>query len=106
MIIVSCLRLSEKCFLWKYLKEKGKNKINSNILWLRLTGKTKGYLWKQSPGRVLQERSSNIFGKTYRKTRVQEPFLKKFQYVGPQLYIKRGSCTGFLSVKLFRTAFL
>ena len=43
MVIASCLRLSEKCLLWKYLKEKGKNKINSNILWLRLTGKTKGY---------------------------------------------------------------
>ena len=34
----------EKCLLSKYLKEKGKNKINGNILtlWLTLTWKTKG----------------------------------------------------------------
>ena len=36
-------------------------------------------------------------------------FLKTIQDVGLQLYLKRGSCIGFFSVKilkLFRTAFL
>ena len=38
--------------------------------------KQKDISQKQSPGRVLEERCSKIFGKAYRKTRVQEPFLK------------------------------
>ena len=45
--------------------------------------KQKDNLQKQSPGRVLQERSSDIFGKTYRKAHVQDVRL--------QLYLKRGS---------------
>ena len=38
--------------------------------------KKKDILQKQSPGRILQESSSKIFGKAYRKTRAQEPFFK------------------------------
>ena len=57
--------------------------------------KQKDILQKQSPGRVLQERCSKIFGKAYRKISVQELFLKKFQDVGLQLYLKRGSCIVF-----------
>ena len=54
---------------------------------------------KQSPGRVLQERCSKIFGKAYKKTRVQETFLKKCQDVVLQLYLKRGSCIGFKTLQ-------
>ena len=39
--------------------------------------KQEDILQKQSFGRVLQERYSKIFGKAYRKTRVQEPFFLK-----------------------------
>ena len=70
-------------------------------------GKHKNILQKQSHGRVLQKR---IFSNFFSKAPVQEPFFrKKFQAVALQLYFKRGSCIGFLSVKylgLFRTDFL
>ena len=73
-------------------------------------GKQKDILQKQLPGRVLQERCSRVFGKFFNKTPVQEPCFKKISYaVGLQLYLKRGPCIGFLSVKcltLFRTDFL
>ena len=66
-------------------------------------GKQKDILQKQSHKRVLQKR---IFS----KAPVQEPFFRKeFQAVALQLYFKRGSYIGFLSVKclrLFRTDFL
>ena len=70
-------------------------------------GKQKDILQKQSHGRVLQKR---IFRNFFSKAPVQEPFFrKKFQTVALQLYFKRGSYIGFLSVKclrLFRTDFL
>ena len=71
--------------------------------------KQKDILQEQSPRRLLQEKCSKIFGKAYRKTREQEPFFKKNQDIGLQIYLKRGSCIDFFSVKflkLFRTAFL
>ena len=40
--------------------------------------KQEDILQKQSFGRVLQERCSKIFGKAYKKTRVQELFSKRF----------------------------
>ena len=70
-----CLGLWEKrskCLLWKYLKQNEKTKVNGNILWLRLSP-----LQKQSPGRDLQKRCFRIFGKTYRKTPLTEPFPNK-----------------------------
>ena len=57
--------------------------------------KKKDILQKQSPGRILQERYSKIFGKAYRKTRTQEPFFQ-IRDAGLQIYLKRGSCIGFL----------
>ena len=39
--------------------------------------KQKDILQKQSHGRDLQKRCSRLFGKFYRKTAVQDPFLKK-----------------------------
>ena len=57
MVITSCLGLSEKRSV--------------------CSEKQEDILQKQSLGRVLQERCSEIFGKSYWKTRVQEPFFKK-----------------------------
>ena len=45
---------------------------------------------QESPGRVLQERRSKIFGKTYWKTRVQRPFSKEVSGCRPaNLFEKR-----------------
>ena len=63
----------------------------------------------ESPGRVLQEKRSKIFGKTYRKTRVQELFSKKVSGCRPATLFKKRLMQKFFSVallKLFRTAFL
>ena len=72
--------------------------------------KQKDILQKQSSRRVLQEKCSKIFGKAYRKTREQEPFFFFLnQDIGLQIYLKKGSCIDFFSVKflkLFRKAFL
>ena len=57
--------------------------------------KQEDILQKQSLGRVLQESCSKIFGKAYRKTHVKQPFLKKSQDEGLQLYSTRDSCIGF-----------
>ena len=65
--------------------------------------KQKDILQTQSLRHVLQEKYSKVFGKAYRKTRVHEPFFKKNQDVGLQLYLKRGSCIGFFSCEIFKT---
>ena len=52
--------------------------------------KQKDILERQSPGRVLQERSCKMFRNGYRKTRVQEPFLKEISECRPTtLFNKR-----------------
>ena len=61
--------------------------------------KQKDILQMESLGGVLQERRSNIFGKTYWKTSAQRPFSKEVSGCRPDLYLKRGSCKGFFSVK-------
>ena len=69
--------------------------------------KKKDILQKQSPGRILQESSSKIFGKAYRKTRAQEPFLNS--ECRPANLFKKRLMHRFFAVrflKLFRTAFL
>ena len=71
--------------------------------------KQKDILQKESPGRVLQEMCSKIFSKTYRKTRVQEPLLKRVPGCKPATLIEKRLMRKFFSMisfKLFRTAFL
>ena len=65
--------------------------------------KQKDILQEQSPRRLLQEKCSKIFGKAYRKTREQEPFFKKNQDIGLQIYLKRGSCIYFFFCEIFKT---
>ena len=56
-----------------------------------------GWGWREKQKDILQERSSKIFRKAYRKTRVQESqfFFFLNWAVGLQLYLKRGSCVCF-----------
>ena len=71
MIIASYLGLSEN----GSEKVKGKRKKTRSVVTFCGWGwceKQKDILQKQSPGRVLQEWSSKIFGKAYRKTHEQE----------------------------------
>ena len=81
MIIARFLGLSEKKSVCSENIQSKKEKTSSVVTFCGWGWREeqKYILQKQSPGRVLQERSSKIFGKAYRKTRVQEPFsLKKF----------------------------
>ena len=60
--------------------------------------KQKDILQKESPGRVLQERCSKIFGKTYWKTRVQRPFSKEVSGCRPATLFKKRLMQRFFSV--------
>ena len=55
-------------------------------------------LQKESPGRVLQERRSKIFGKTYWKTRVQRPFSKEVSGCRPATLFEKRLMQRFFSV--------
>ena len=55
-------------------------------------------LQKESPGRVLQERCSKIFGKTYWKTRVQRPFSKEVSGCRPATLFEKRLMQRFFSV--------
>ena len=60
--------------------------------------KQKDILQKESPGRVLQERRSKIFGKTYWKTRVQRPFSKEVSGCRPATLFEKRLMQRFFSV--------
>ena len=53
---------------------------------------------QESPGRVLQERRSKIFGKTYWKTRVQRPFSKEVSGCRPATLFEKRLMQRFFSV--------
>ena len=55
-------------------------------------------LQKESPGRVLQERRSKIFGKTYWKTSVQRPFSKEVSGFRPATLFEKRLMKRFFSV--------
>ena len=55
-------------------------------------------LQKESPGHVLQERRSKIFGKTYWKTRVQRPFSKEVTGCRPATLFEKRLTQRFFSV--------
>ena len=98
MVIPSCLGFSEKGSVCSENTQSKKEKTRSMVTFCGSgwREKQKDILQKQFPGRVLQERCSKIFNKAYRKTRADEPFLKKYQDVGVQPYLKKGSCIGFV----------
>ena len=60
--------------------------------------KQKDILQKESPRRVLQERRSKIFGKTYWKTRVQRPFSKEVSGCRPTTLFEKRLMQRFFSV--------
>ena len=60
--------------------------------------KQKDILQKESPGRVLQERCSEMFGKTYWKTRVQRPFSKEVSGCRPATLFEKRFMQRFFSV--------
>ena len=53
---------------------------------------------QESPGRVLQERRSKIFGKTYWKTSVQRPFSKEVSGFRPATLFEKRLMKRFFSV--------
>ena len=55
-------------------------------------------LQKESPGRVLHERRSKIFGKTYWKTRAQRPFSKEVSGCRPATLFEKRLMQRFFSV--------
>ena len=58
---------------------------------------------QESPGRVWQERYSKIFGKTYRKTRVQRPFSKNISGCRPATLFEERLMQRFLFCDIFKT---
>ena len=66
--------------------------------------KQKDILQKESTGRVLQERCSKIFDKTYWKTIVQRPFSKKFSGCRPAILFEERLMQKFSFSDIFKTS--
>ena len=74
----------QKVFVLKIFKVKWKKQCQWYyfVTEVDVTDK-KNILKKESPGRVLQEKCSKLFGKTFWKTRVQRHFSKKISGYKP-----------------------
>ena len=66
--------------------------------------KQKDILQKESPGRVLQEKCSKIFGKTYWKIRVQRPFSKNVSGCRPATLFEERLMQRFFFYDIFKTS--